>query len=163
MSETKRVEFTIHGAPQGKGRARTVRNRATGRSMSYTPEKTVEYENLVRMEYQAQCGGTWFGEKTAICAAIAAHYQIPVSESKKRSDLMELGFIRPVKKPDCDNIAKVILDALNGIAYRDDAQIAALSVQKYYSDEPKVKVYLWELTPEHGTDWFYSDKPTREG
>lgn len=149
MSETKRVEFTIHGAPQGKGRARTVRNRATGRSMSYTPEKTVEYENLVRMEYQAQCGGAWLGEQTPIAAVICVSYPIPASVSKKKREEMLDGQIFPTKKPDCDNIAKVILDALNGIAYRDDAQVIFLLMQKRYSETPRVDVHMWQTVGDY--------------
>ena len=139
------ARFTVYGVPQGKARARTVRNRATGQTMSYTPEKTVEYENLVRMEYQAQCGDVWLGEKAEIGASIEAYYPIPVSSSNKRREQMAKCIILPVKKPDCDNIAKVVLDALNGIAYRDDAQIAALTVRKFYSVSPRVDVRLWVI------------------
>ena len=57
---------------------------------------------------------------------------------------MLLNLIRPAKKPDCDNIAKIILDSLNGIAYADDKQIISLSVEKYYGDTPKVCLILQE-------------------
>lgn len=138
------AQFTIYGPPQGKARARTVRNRATGKTMSYTPEKTAVYENLVRMEYQAQCKDTWFTAQMEISAVIEAYYPIPASISEKRKELMRCGANCPTKKPDCDNIAKVILDALNGIAYRDDAQIVTLIVHKFYSDAPRVHVLLRE-------------------
>lgn len=52
------------------------------------------------------------------------------------------GKILPTKKPDCDNIAKIICDALNGVAYDDDKQIVALKVTKIYSDEPRVIVWI---------------------
>ena len=55
------------------------------------------------------------------------------------------GDLRPIKKPDCDNIAKIILDALNGIAFHDDSQIVTLEVFKYYSERPKVYVDIWEV------------------
>ena len=48
-------------------------------------------------------------------------------------------------KPDTDNIAKSVLDALNGLAYGDDKQIVELKVRKYYGVEPYVNVKLIEL------------------
>ena len=55
------------------------------------------------------------------------------------------GQIRPTQKPDADNIAKSVLDALNGLAYADDKQIVTLVVDKYYDEEPCVHVKLIEL------------------
>lgn len=49
------------------------------------------------------------------------------------------------KKPDCDNLAKSVLDALNGIAYNDDSQITSLHVVKEYGTQPKVILQLKEL------------------
>jgi Holliday junction resolvase RusA-like endonuclease len=54
------------------------------------------------------------------------------------------GIIRPIKKPDLDNIAKIIADSLNGVAYRDDSQIVESSVAKFYSDFPRVEVEIYE-------------------
>ena len=59
---------------------------------------------------------------------------------------MESGITLPTKKPDCDNIAKIVLDALNGIAYHDDAQVAELTVIKTYSRAPRVLVEITEVT-----------------
>ena len=53
--------------------------------------------------------------------------------------------VHHTKKPDCDNIAKSILDALNNVAYYDDSQICKLSVEKYYGEVPKVIVSLNEI------------------
>ena len=54
--------------------------------------------------------------------------------------------LHPTKKPDADNIAKVICDALNGVAYGDDTQVVNLNVKKRYTDEePKVIVHIEQL------------------
>ena len=58
---------------------------------------------------------------------------------------MLAGEIKYTKKVDCDNLAKIVLDSLNGIAYKDDAQIFELSVKKLYADEPRVVVTLTEV------------------
>ena len=52
--------------------------------------------------------------------------------------------IYPTVKPDTDNIAKSILDALNGIAYKDDKQVVTLSVKKRYDEVPRVSVWIYE-------------------
>ena len=53
--------------------------------------------------------------------------------------------IRPIRKPDWDNVGKIICDALNGIAYRDDAQIVDALVRKFYSDTPRVIVEISDI------------------
>lgn len=53
--------------------------------------------------------------------------------------------IRPTKKPDWDNIGKIICDSLNGVAYRDDAQIVDSMVRKFYSETPRVVVSIREI------------------
>ena len=52
------------------------------------------------------------------------------------------GEMLPTKKPDVDNIIKIILDSLNGLAYKDDARIAACSCQKFYASNPRVELVL---------------------
>lgn len=79
---------------------------------------------------------------------VCAYYKIQKNISKKeRADKLS-GRIRPTKKPDADNILKIIADSLNGLAYHDDAQIVYAKVEKYYSDEPRVSVRIEELQEE---------------
>lgn len=126
------VEFTIHGQPVGKQRPRVVRGHA------YTPEKTRNYEHLVQYEYIRQGGKYLDG---AIKADIVAYFPVSKSAQKKGAKQGD----KCCKKPDCDNIAKIILDALNGIAYKDDSQVAVQSAQKLYNLEPRVDVRLEEI------------------
>lgn len=136
------MQFTIPGEVKGKGRPRvTIRG---GYAMAYTPKDTVNYENLVRYIYSEKCGYK-FDTKKPLYANIYAFFSIPKSTSKKKSKEMNDKLIRPTKKPDNDNIAKLILDALNKVAYDDDSQIVRLCVGKYYSDRPRVEVEIGEL------------------
>lgn len=139
----KKVEFVIFGNPQGKGRPRVV-NRGKF-SKAYTPEQTIAYENLVKVEYELQTDRYKFSDGAFIEMRIEAYYSIPKSVSKKRRAMMVAGEIRPIRKPDMDNVAKIIADSLNGIAFRDDTQIVTCKIYKYYSDDPCVKVTLTEL------------------
>jgi Holliday junction resolvase RusA-like endonuclease len=76
---------------------------------------------------------------------IIAYYEVPRSASKKKKLQMLYNEIFPTIKPDTDNIAKSILDSLNGIAYLDDKQVVKLEVEKYYSQVSSVSVMIEEI------------------
>jgi len=136
-----KVKFSVLGEPQGKARPRTVRLK-TGASQTYTPDATVLYENLIVTEYRRQAGSAKFPDNEMLDMRIAAYFTIPASAPKKRKKLMEDNEIRPTKKPDMDNIVKVVSDALNAIAFRDDAQIVDCQVRKFYSYQPRIEVTI---------------------
>ena len=71
---------------------------------------------------------------------ITASFLPPKSASKRKKVEMLEGKIYPTKKPDIDNILKVVLDALNGLAYRDDSQVISCTVLKTYGEEEGVYV-----------------------
>lgn len=135
----KQIDFVIPSPPKGKARARTLKN-----GITYTPKETVQYENLVKI-----CCRESIGHQKPylypVHMEIRAHFPIPKSSSNKRQQMMLSGEILPATKPDADNIAKSVCDALNGIAYRDDSQIVVLHVSKYYSDQPRVEVIIGEM------------------
>lgn len=133
------IRFVVQGEPVGKGRPKFVR--ATGRT--YTPEKTVVYENLVQLQYELQSNGVRFGT-LPVGITIKACFAPPKSASKKMRELMLENKIRPCKKPDADNIAKAVCDALNGIAYDDDSQIVELNVEKKYAETSYVDVVVYD-------------------
>lgn len=133
-----RINFTVMGEPKGKGRPRFCRN--TGHAI--TPKDTVNYETLVKMEYTQACGEQMFPGDAMLDMRIKAYYSIPKSASKKRHAAMLSGDIRPTKKPDMDNVIKIIADSLNKIAYRDDTQIVDCQVRKFYSEKPRVEVMI---------------------
>jgi len=135
------IQFTVLGEPQGKGRPKTVRLK-TGQSHTYTPDKTVVYENLIVTEFRRQCGAARFPDREELDMHITAYYTIPASASHKKQRMMESGEIRPIKKPDMDNVLKVVADALNAVAYRDDTQVVGCQLRKYYSRQPRIEVLI---------------------
>ena len=137
------IKFTVLGEPQGKGRPKF--SRQGGFVKTYTPDKTFLYENLIRTEYLRQCLGQRFPDKEPLSMHIKAYYNIPSSASKKRQQAMEAGDIRPVKKPDVDNIIKVVADSLNQVAYRDDADLVKVELEKFYSRQPRIEVEIRSL------------------
>ena len=137
------MQFVVEGKPQSKLRARVVRNKYTGKVNSYTPEKTVNYENLIRWSYTA-AGGQYMGDKT-LKVVIQAFYPIPKGFSKAKKESALNGILRPKTKPDCDNIIKSILDALNGVAYYDDKQVVSVACEKYYAERGHIVVNINEV------------------
>lgn len=128
--------ITVEGKPQGKARPRVTRHGA------YTPKKTKDYEAKIRAAWRAQTQD-YYGERQ-ISVMIFAYFEPPKSAPKAKKARMLAGGIRPTVKPDGDNIAKAICDALNGVAYKDDAQIVMLAVRKSYAPKAFVKVIVCE-------------------
>lgn len=137
----EKVEFIIYGSPKGKGRPRFSRRGQYVKTV--TPTDTVNYENLVKIEYGLQTDNYMFPEDAYLGMNIVAYYDIPKSTSKKKRVLMESNKIFPTKKPDIDNVVKIIADSLNKIAYKDDSQITDLTIKKRYSDKPRVEVEIY--------------------
>lgn len=121
----KKITFIIDEPPQGKMRPRFTR---TGHA--YSPQKNKDYEKLVKLSYH--------GEKLegVVNLRLTAYYQKP----KKCKTLY------PTKKPDIDNVAKIIMDSLNGVAYDDDKQVINLSIVKRWTDDyPRVEITISEV------------------
>lgn len=136
--------FTVPGKPQGKARARTGYNPKTKQVMSHTPDKTVLYENFIKTCYM-QVTDKSFDNGQPLSISIVACFEPIKSISKKQRELMLQNKVRPTKKPDIDNIIKAILDALNGVAYKDDTQVVQVMATKKYGDKAFVEVAIFEL------------------
>ena len=63
---------------------------------------------------------------------------------KKKEAEMLCGAISPTKKPDVDNIAKSILDAMNNFVFKDDNQVSKISVEKRFALEEKAVIEVEE-------------------
>ena len=139
MAEVLRI--VMAGEPVGKGRPRF--SRATGRV--YTPEKTARYEERLAWAAQAEMRGKELFTD-ALDVTIVAYMSLPASKPKKWQEAALLGLIRPTKKPDLDNFAKV-MDACNKVVWLDDSQIVRLVVEKYYSPQPRMEILVRPLFP----------------
>lgn len=136
---TFEIIFSVEGDPVGKQRPRFSRGR------TYTPKKTVDYENLIASKaLSAMCPAT--PVETPVSIFIWINHAIPASYSKKRKEACLNGLEFP-KKPDLDNVAKLYLDAMNGIVYKDDVQVVKLRVSKRYDIVASVHVLVREELP----------------
>jgi Holliday junction resolvase RusA-like endonuclease len=138
--DLKIVSFSIPGPPVGKGRPKFARR---GKFVAtYTPEKTVSFENLVKMSYPDDAG--MFDGPVKI--VVRSYFQIPKSIPKKLIELYGSESAYTTKKPDADNLVKSVLDGLNGIAYKDDSCVCKLIFEKRYSPKPRTDVELTYAT-----------------
>lgn len=135
------ISFTVPGAPKGKGRPRFACS--GNRIITYTPPDTVAYETAVKAAaLQNLSGRKPFDVPCEI--RIMAAFPIPASWPEKKKSQARLDRLWPTKKPDADNILKTVCDALNGIAWKDDAQVIRAHVTKCYDDKPRVEVTIME-------------------
>ena len=130
------MKLIIYGEPMGKQRPRH------GKGYTYTPQKTVNYETLVQEMWILSNHEMLQGQ---VRIEVNAYLSIPKSVSRVKREMMLSGRTRPVKKPDWDNLGKIISDALNKLAYHDDSQIVSAHVEKWYSDKPRVEVEIEEV------------------
>lgn len=136
------VIFTVQGEPKGKARPRVTRNG------TFTPKTTKTYEQQVAQAFIEKAKGTRWTEAQPLSIKIVARFGIPKSTKKSVRQAIYNKQILPTKKPDIDNIAKIIMDGLNGVAYTDDNQVCELTVCKDYVVEgmqPHVVVFIGEL------------------
>lgn len=127
------IMFTIPGKAQGKGRPRFMRNGHT-----YTPEPTRNYEELVRLKFREKYKDAPIEDAVRVSIMVWMMPAKSLSKKKKAELMMQ----SPMLKPDVDNIAKIVLDALNGLAWKDDKQVVYLDIEKLWGYEEKVVVII---------------------
>ena len=131
--------IVVEGTIRGKQRPRF--NTKTGRA--FTSNQTINYENWIKQCYIEQSNKLLQG---AIRARIEIYYSVPKSYSKRKIEAIKYGTDYPMKKPDCDNVAKIVLDSLNKIAYDDDKQVVELTVLKRWTfDNERIEFEMEEI------------------
>ena len=143
-----KVQFEVPGVPVPKGRprARIIKPHYKEPFISfYTPAETERYEKLVR-DYASIAMA---GKVPLDCACqVIVQAFIPISESwslKKIAKALN-GELLPISKPDSDNYGKLVCDAMNKIVYFDDSRVCRMIFEKHYSDNPRLKVCVTEIS-----------------
>lgn len=108
----------------------------------YTPRKTADYEKLIADAYRTNPKRQYFDQKQPLKVSMIFCMPIPKSYTKKRRKWIIDGYEQYTKKPDIDNLAKAVLDALNGVAWSDDSQIVQLNLRKEYTESPHIWVSI---------------------
>lgn len=140
----KEFTFLISGEPVPQGRPRFV---SRGKFVqTYDPKKSKDYKKLVKQQVKAQ-----FHEDLlsgALNVELKVYRPIQKNITKKERELRLSGAHRPTIKGDIDNYFKAVTDACTGLVWIDDAQIVSTQSNKYYSDNPRVELVVYELAGE---------------
>ena len=114
---------------------------------TYTPTKTLKAEKAIKDAFRAAYGETFADHDGPVVMRISTTRPLAKSNPKYWEGRADLG------KPDWDNIGKLICDALNGVAYTDDAHVVMGGVQKGcrtpYGTPPLAKVCITHFTEEY--------------
>lgn len=134
--------LTVPGIPVGKGRPRVTT--VGGKPRMYTPKRTVEFEKAVAAAFRKENPGTKPLDGP-VEVRVYAIWEPPKSTPKRRRAEMIANREPRTKKPDADNVLKAVLDALNGVAYHDDAQVCKVSAETVYGDESATAVQVYAM------------------
>lgn len=135
------LDVVIPGEPKAKARPRF--SRSSGRA--YTPAATEQAEQSFQSRSWVALREAGWTEphKGPISVEVVCVLAVPASWAKAKKAQALSGELSPTGRPDVDNYAKLVMDALNGIAWVDDAQVVQLSVGKRYGEQPETRLHLW--------------------
>ncbi len=134
-----RIETVIYVEPTAKARPRS---RIVGRHVqTYTPAKTRHAEQMIGAMIRTQVMAIGAFPDGAPLRIEATFYRLRPKHLAKRVTM-------PVSRPDWDNYAKLLTDALEKFVYRNDSQICTALIKKRFGSPPRIELIL-ELDP----DW----------
>jgi Holliday junction resolvase RusA-like endonuclease len=140
------VEFELQGEPRPKGRHRSRIGYKNGKPfvMQYPDPETARYEAVLAEAALLFMRGRAPTEQPV---ALLVHAYKPIAASWSKTDRAKAlaGALLPTSKPDGDNYLKGCQDALNGIVWRDDAQVIDARVIKQFSDRPALRIEVREF------------------
>ena len=140
--------FEIHSPPEVQ---KQTRFRRAG-------EKIIKYDPSQKAKEQIQWQMKPYAPSEPFSGPIKVHLTfylpIPKATSKVKRRQMVNGVILPFKRPDLDNLAYLITNAMKTIIYVDDSQIVDAHNHKRYGEEPKTVV---KIIPIYQTEECFAD------
>lgn len=139
------MKFVINGKPIAQARPQFTTH--GGFSRAYDPAKSrrAKADVLGQVKMAMRTQSDFKPLENAIELNLTFYRPIPKGKSKKWRENAKKGVILPTSRPDVDNYAKLIKDALNGYLWRDDSQVTDLIARKRYSDTPRIEIEVQEI------------------
>lgn len=135
------IKLTFDGEPVSAGRPRFARR---GNYVStYDPPKSKQAKQVIASLAKKEATGELIEGPIMVEAYFYKAMPKAFSKTKKKQGID--GTLRPVTKPDTDNYVKLLLDAINGIFYKDDNQVVDVIGHKYYTDKPRTEIIITSL------------------
>jgi Holliday junction resolvase RusA-like endonuclease len=134
------LEITIHMRPVAKARPRF------GNGRCYTDPKTAAAEHAIAWAVKAQMQkqGISIIDKP-VSMYLEFGFALPKNLSKHEKELMQNNQLHHIKKPDLDNVVKLVADSLNGVAYTDDRLIVHIDAYKVYGETDYITIKIEEI------------------
>ena len=135
MAKSQAIKITIPLDPVAKARARIAFT--NGKVRSYTPTKTQEAEALIVTyleEYRGKCFDHRLEEHQGKYLKRPIPVKLTVVFYRVKSKWLKKWETLPFRRPDLDNMGKLICDAINGLLVADDAQITTLNLKKRWAE-----------------------------
>lgn len=131
------IHFEVPMVPIGKGRPKF--STFGGHVRAITPTKTRNAEGTIKLFAEQTMAGRNLIQGPVYLEFVAI-FPVPASYSKVKRQACLTGDIFPTKKPDLDNIEKLICDSLNGVVFEDDVQVVRVGARKIYGEKPRLIV-----------------------
>ena len=130
------ITFTVYGTPKPQGSTRAFIPKGWKRAIITTDNKQLK-------PWRQQITGTAIALgmipiEGGVAMTLRFYFKRPKSVAKTR--------LRPTVKPDLDKLVRGCLDALTGIAYKDDSQVVQFTeISKHYDDVERAEISVWAL------------------
>ena len=130
------LDLRVYGFPVAQGRPRAFKMRGTGQIRVYDPAKSKNWKQDVKTQVLQKLAFTSDGGLVEGPLEGYLGFKMPRPKSARKSDHY------PAKRPDLENLSKAVFDAMEGVVYKDDAQIVRAVLEKDYDPQPGVVIQV---------------------
>lgn len=139
------ITFKVNGSPVAQPRPRVFKDKM-GKSRAVNSSKSVNYKRLVKITARNEMVRQHIQmTDKPVALDICFVFTPPKSYTKKKLKAIETGELLYTKKGDIDNLVKGVMDSMNQVVYKDDAQVVTLSANKEYGKTDHVLVKVTEI------------------
>ena len=137
----KTFKLTLHGEPKAWQRHRASTNGSTGKTFFYDPNTSIK--SILSLHLKEELPEDFKLVEGPLEVTVISYKSLPKClETGWKRLLVNLGYYRPISKPDVDNYAKLVMDTFNKVFYVDDNQITDLISRKFFSDTPRTEIII---------------------
>lgn len=117
----KLISVIVRGNPVSKGRPRF------GLGRTFTPQSTIDGEQAIQWAIKQQCPGILVDEKSMF--ALYVYF-----------------YMKTARRNDIDNLIKLVMDAMNGMVYKDDSQVVEITARVVRGNSsPRTELFVIAL------------------
>ena len=144
-------KIEIPGEPIAKKRPLFVHKDRNGNALPYVKvvnkqeDEEADFKWAVITYLTENEGNLYMIDDTPISITCSFYMERPKSHygTGKNSGILKQGAPQIcIKKKDLDNLEKFVFDCLNGLAWKDDKQVAASHARKVYSENPRTEIEI---------------------